>query len=98
MLRDELLAENPPPEDCIRREDAERVARLAMLIAQRVLARTMLSPSAPGFSAPTRAMAPWEARPPEERARMVAGVVRIVQAMILLGLIESGDVEASVES
>jgi hypothetical protein len=87
-VRDELLAENPPPDDCISYDLAQRVARLALLITQRRLAATMLSPSATNIRAPQNAMAPWEARSPEERARMTASVIRVLQAMILLGLVE----------
>jgi hypothetical protein len=91
-MRDELLAENPPPDDCINYEQAQRVARLALLITQRRLAATLLSPSSTNVRAPQAAMATWESRSPEERARMTASVIRVLQAMILLGLIEYGDI------
>jgi hypothetical protein len=86
-MTDEQLAKNPPPADCIDYDVAKRAARLALLIAQEVVR----GDGAPRIIGDPR-LVPWEERPEQARAAMTAGVVRTVQALMLLGVIDRGEV------
>lgn len=78
MLRDEQLAKLPLPtlDNSFRPEDMQRIARLAMLITNEQLVKNALRPGPR-----------WEAMSDAQREMSARGVLRIVQAMVLLGWI-----------
>jgi hypothetical protein len=81
---DERLAHEPLPEP-IDYQLAQRIAALAHRLAQLELERGgRLVPNARD----SRAFAPWHSLPGDARHRMAAGVIRVVQALQLLELLE----------
>jgi hypothetical protein len=80
-IHDELLAHADPPAVSLSIEECDRVARLARRLTQENMRRK-------GLPLNDAQAAPYEALPAEQRAAMRAGVVRVMQALALLGILE----------
>jgi hypothetical protein len=83
-IADELLASSdflPPP---IGQEHAERIARFTLHLTLNQAAKKPVNPLVQGDRWNRR----WEQRDEKERAAMRDGVMRVVQALVMLGYIE----------
>ena len=81
---DDALAEMQPPTVALSDGDLDRIARLALMLTQAELRR---NPSAQRFAAPAMAV-PYEERPEAQRAASRTTVVRVLQALTMLGYID----------
>jgi hypothetical protein len=79
----ERLASQRPPDVALDREQLDTIAKLAHMLTQRHAEQTD-----PRFVLSPLLHVPYEARSEESRAGMRTGVVRVIQALTMLGLIE----------
>jgi hypothetical protein len=87
-LSDEALAASPPELVTFTMDDARRIARLAFLITCEAQRRAHpLAPRGPR----------WEELPPERQAASAAGVVRVLQALMLLGWVDPPEVSELID-
>lgn len=77
----EVLAQQEPPEVGLSQDAADRVAHLALRLTQVHAQRSQLIVT-------PAAQRPYHERTEAERAAMRAGVIRVVQALMMLGWTE----------
>jgi hypothetical protein len=77
----EVLAKDKPPPVTLSVDEQRRVACLALMLTQEAARRESLVLS-------SAQLLPWHERPEEAREAMRMGVVRVVQALSMLGYIE----------
>jgi hypothetical protein len=80
-MGDSLLATQEPPRVDLPKESLDRIARLSLALTQAQIARARVVVTA-------GELVPYDERPDQARANMRAGVVRVIQALILLGYID----------
>jgi len=76
------LAQQPLPETSLGPDGADQVAHLALMIAQRLAAQhaTVIPP---------HSARPYRERSEQERMAMRIGVLRVLEALVLLGWIDA---------
>jgi len=79
------LAEMQPPTIALSQHDLDRIARLALHLTQAELRR---NGAAARLNRAPGALVPYEERPEEQRAASRTTIVRILQALTMLGYID----------
>jgi hypothetical protein len=80
----ESLAAQIPPEITLSPEEQDRIAHLALALTQEAKRRR----DALRIDVDDRGMVPYRERDAQQRANMRAGVIRVVQALQMLGYLE----------
>jgi hypothetical protein len=82
----ETLGRQSPPAITLAREELDRVAKLALLLTQEEFRRNV---AAPRIVTPD-ILVPYEDRPEQTRAGSRTTVVRVLQALTMLGYLDLG--------